>query len=689
MQLSFVTVILITLLINGITSYVILESIKTDKPIINETMYANIPNLRELDMSNQTSFEFPKDQVLLAHEQLSLYMCNNCGVKSIYKQSFSKLSQLTLIELKNNSLEYVHPDAFEHNPRLDKIDLSGNQLVSFNPETTIRHISALSILDLSQNFKLDLNKVKLESTRLMIFSCNNCDTTYLDRNTLAGMPRLSQINLKDNSIERINDNAMDSLPYLKSLNLDGNRGLQSLNFKSKLLKRLSAQNCSLEGTLHTSNFPALCSLNVRGNRITHLDELALLENQKINFLLLDDNEIEKIPDKLLKMPQLQTLCLDQNLLQPYEHTQQAASVYKSRHLRKDCLRDDDFSHQFEYHLPSGNGIAVYRKNPVHHEGDNGSTINLSGKNIVFIEQDYLIDYLNVKELLFDNNHQFDFQDSMNFLESESIEVLSMQNCSITTLYNTTFEKMPMLRVLNLQGNEIQTLHSSSIFMKNPEISYINLAQNKLKLLSVILFQNLHKLDVLILDHNKGLSSTGDNFLLSTSIRNLSCAHCGFAQLGNQTLALLPNLQHLNLEYNHIESVDANSLGQTSKLEYVNLRKNPLKVFEPLIDRLGCLTTLCIEDELLNADVLKNLEGQMKRLDQLEELCEEQKLSERLRKNYNRRTTTSAPQLKLEMQMASMRMSPSSGSGTSKTLVSIPVLLVSVLVVYHRYVQWAI
>lgn len=667
MQRFFIQICILvqTIMMREIASHVILRRIETGNPITSETMYADFPFLRELNMSNQRTFEFPERKVLLIHHYLSAFICNNCGVKSVYNETFSKLPHLTLIELKDNFVDFIHPDAFMHNNRLDKIDFTGNKLVTLNPDATLRHISSLSIINFSQNSQLDINQVKLASERLMIFSCNNCGTTFLSRKTLANMPRISQVNLKENVIEQIYYDALESLNYLKTLNIDGNRNLQIMSFASKTLKRLSAENCSLEGTLQTSNLPALKSVNVRGNRLTHLDELGLVANQRITSLLLDDNELEKIPDKLIKMPQLQRLCLDRNLLQPFKHTQETLSVYRTRALRQNCSRSDDFSHYFEYHLPSGNGIAVYRKNPVHSVANNGSTIDLSGRNIVFIEYDYLIDYEEAKELIFNNNHKFDFLESTAFLESRTIEVLFMQNCSITALYHSTFEKLPNLKSVHLQGNRLHALHSSILFRKNPGLTYINLARNDLHMLSVFVFQHLHKLEELILDENIHLVNPHmPSFLISSSIRNLSCVNCGFERLDSQALELLPNLRTLNL------------------------RKNPLKSFD--IDLIDRLETFCVDDTFLNDAIFSELESKILAVTNLEHLCEEQRLSDRLRRNYNSKSVkTVEPMLARmtdESQPAGRASQLSAGSGTSRQA---PLFMISVVIACHRYIRWAI
>ncbi|EAT32810.1 AAEL014956-PA [Aedes aegypti] len=668
--MSMLLLILIMGSIREIVAYAVEKIVEPVKPITNENMYADYPYLRELDMSYQTAFDFPMHQVLLDHERLSAYICNYCGIQSIYNQTLSKLPHLTLIVLKHNALKYVHPDSFQHNSRLDHIDLSGNQLVTINSQATLRHISSVSILNLSQNRKLDINRVKLECDRLMIFSCNNCATTYLDRNSFAGMSRLSHINFNENMVDQIHYDALEWLSYLKTLNIDGNRNLTMLSFSSNSLKWLSAENCSLEGTLQTSNLPALKTINVRGNRITHLDELSLVTNRKINTLLLDDNELEKIPNILIKLPELQGLCLDQNLLQPYEHIDEATLVYKKRFLRQNCSQDDVFHHKFEYHLPNKNGVAVYKKNPVHSVSNNGATIDLSGRNIVFIEQDYLIDYANVLEFMFDNNQQFDFKESMPFLESYSVEILYMRNCSITALNSSTFEKLPKLTSLHLQGNQILSLQGTSFYPQHG-LTYINLAGNNLQLISITAFLLLGILKVIILDDNQHFWRTNRrHFLISTSISNLSCENCGVEQLTDETFDMMPNLRALNLQNNNLSSFD--------------------------IEPLNELETLCIDDTYLDNTTLHKLEKHFDRATELEAGCKKQSLSRLLRSKINSRNilydiadatamTDATEETIIERSFVGNVFKRFARRSAGQAIsINVLVLLVSLLLACHRY-----
>ncbi|XP_065075697.1 protein artichoke-like isoform X2 [Ochlerotatus camptorhynchus] len=638
-MLRFILSIIICLRIIGVTTSVIIfphiTTIETKHPIVNETMYAAYPNLWLLDMSNQTRFEFPVDQVLLIHDCLTHYVCNNCGIHSIYQISLSQLPELTSLIVNNNTLQYIHPDAFEYNTLLKKVSLVGNQLSTFNPEATIRHMPALNILYLSSNEQFDLNKVDLQSPRLMQLFCNYCHTTFLVQQTLTNMPRLSVLYLSYNVIDRIDDDALMLAKYIKRLTINGNKPLHRLNLTSTSLIDLNAAECSLNGTLDTSHLPMLESINVRNNRIARINEDGFQQNPDIKIILLDDNSIEKVPTILLGLPmnRLEQLCMDRNPLQPCNQTDYAKELYEIRRLRRSCLDDKNPLHEFENYLPITTGKAVYKKTPIHLRSSDGLTVDLSGREIVYIEPDYLVDDRNVTNVLFDDNRSFEFQQDTIFLKSSSVELISLQNCSITTLYEATFKELPNLKTLHLQGNQVRSIHSHLLFKNNPTLTFLSLSHNNLELIVANAFQNHSQLEVLHLDWNGHLSNSAHGpFLLSASLRKLSCRHCRFVRLDNMALTGLPNLIELNLEHNHIELLEADALRWTTELKYLNLRHNRLVVFKPNVYQLNHMKTLCLAgnpqfdfEQLLLHDIQK--------IKQLNKDCQDEQFSNNLVERY--------------------------------------------------------
>lgn len=458
------------------------QYIKTNVSITNASMYSHYPHLSELDMSNQVEFEFPAHQVLLDHGELSRFVCNNCGIHTIYQESLSKLPLLSHLTLINNSIAFVHPDAFALNDRLENVDLTGNRLSTFNSEATIRHIHALNILVLSRNKYFDLNQITLNATGLLYFTCNYCDTVFMHQNTLTSMPELRELNLSYNAIESFADDAL-KFSKINVLNIDGNRNLLRLNLNSRSLKTLCAEGCNLEGTLYTSKLPLLEYINVRMNRISAVHENGFIQVKNIKTILLDDNLITKLPTTLLKLPLngLTRLCMDSNPFQPSPDVYEGKQLYWTRLLRRDCLDDGNHFGQFENYLSSGGGLAVYKKTYQHINKE--LVIDLRNRNIVYIEPDYIFEKWGVPTLLFDNNHLFDFSPAA-FLISFEIERLSLENCAITNMYcgftrldNVTIS-MPNLVELNFNHNKIETI-DYDILYQTTELEHLYLRSNHL------------------------------------------------------------------------------------------------------------------------------------------------------------------------------------------------------------------
>lgn len=597
--------------------------IENNAPITNVTMYVMYPNLWRLDMSNQTKYEFPANRPMLVHMELSRFVCHNCGVHSIYSESLTHLPQLTHLLMENNSIQYVHQDAFKCNERLDKLNLAGNKLITFNADATLQFLpDSWTTLDLSRNRKFDLNRVNFTQTRLFFFKCDYCLTTFLDRNTLVNMPQLRSLSLRYNVLERIDDDAFASAKYLRRIFVNGNENLRRLNLVAPTIRVLSAEKCNLRGKLNTSSLPALTYINVRGNELTTINEFGFLANPNIETILLDNNYFRKIPATLLEMQnhlKLKRLCLDRNPIQPSSRVDETVFLYRAKSLRKDCLDDGQYLKQFENYLTTSTGMVIYTR---FHYTAYSPSIDFSRKNIVYIEPDYLVNAgEDVKELLFDNNHLFDFKPHRVFLDNAWIERLSLGNCSITEIYEATFRKLPALRTIYLQDNKIESI-ISAVFLGNPNLQLLNLTHNRLKWIETYTFSGLKNLHTLLLDWNN-LSDGGDApFLTSMSLRKLSCTHCKFKQLGSNTLTGLPNLVKLNLDNNYIVSVKSDALRNTPRLESLYLRHNPLVMFEPNIGNLN-LKTLCLPangdtvgidlTHWKNKHLLKNVE-RMKELD---------------------------------------------------------------------------
>ncbi|XP_055608110.1 protein artichoke-like isoform X3 [Uranotaenia lowii] len=489
---------------------------------VNERSY---PNIWMLDMSNSITFTLPKGNPFFAHQTLWFYRCNNCSIRDIYRESFSRLPRLRVLHLDNNGLQFIHQDAFVNNQNLEKISLRNNRLVEFNTFRTINRLFLLRALDLSENFEFDFNNVDLKAEHLKRLQCDHCNVTKLDKRSLIGMPWISTLTLQYNSLEYVAENTFEHLERIENIDLSHNPELKRLHLKSTTLRIVEAENCSLEGILDTNELPALQYLNVRHNRISALNVHGFQQNRYIKSILLDGNEMKKFPEKLLhfNLAHLSTLCLDRNPIQPWASANEAKRLYIARNYRRNCLDDHEPIRQFELYLPEKNGEAVYRKE-TRYENCSENSCNFLSSNVIYIEPNYFTEMKNITEVNLINSHNFDLPYHKVFIRSQFVQRLSLVNCSITSIYDSSFEKLPNLQYLNLSENKLHSFGVPQIFRSNTKIEYIDLSNNEFKSLPFDVFRHLKSLRVLNFDFNPQLHPLHHNslFLESESLQHLSC-----------------------------------------------------------------------------------------------------------------------------------------------------------------------
>lgn len=676
----------IGLIIPGSTAIFINNTsiLTTNVPVNHPEMYKNFPLLWHLDMSNQTSFEFPLDRVLLVHTKLARYFCNNCSVHSIYKQSFSMLPQLTHLELDHNNLSYIHPDAFENNPLLHKVQLVGNNLVKFNPLATLNHVTFLSILNLNQNPGFNINQVQMKLPWLVYFSCKYCNTSFVDKSTMSRWKRLGHLHLPNNNIERINQDAFQPMSRFKHLNIKGNHKLTKLNVQSKTLQHLDAEGCGLEGMLDTSDLPALETINVRNNKILKIHERGFQNCENIKRILLDGNQIDKIPDKLLELSlyKLEALCVDRNPLQPREILDGFRAKYSAKKLRRACLDDESPSKQLE-NLPSINGVALYTNFSDVHKFKENSTADFSFQNIVYVEGDYFKNVPSISIVVLDNNSNYDFPNSYAFLQSNFITEISLADCAITAVHENAFKLLPNIKSINFKGNRIKTLHSPKVFKNNPKLEHLSFAHNDLEFLTSNQFQELKSLRSVNLNHNRLLSNQrGTQFLISYCLEKLSCNFCSFYQIDDFTLSGLIKLKELDLSHNEISIVNENAFQSTKQLQRLDLSHNQLKTFEPDVLQFGHLHTLCLAENR-EFDFHSN-KGQIlvDNAPNLETKCKETTFSKKLTELLKNRPLKTVKMGSLIQRANLVSIESEFSLGTSSFVRSINILVISTSLVFQ-------
>ena len=171
-------------------------------------------------------------------------------LESVQRQTLTGLSMLSLLNLDHNKLHTLHTGALRNATALSSLSLSHNFLTQV-PEA-VHHSPSLKVLDLSSNL-----------------------LGVLKRESLQGLPKLTQLRVGDNELSRLGEGAFVEVPNLEVLDLSKNRfmSLEQETFKDLvLLKSLDLSLNQLEDVngLFTHQ-TVLETLNLTSNHIQWFD----------------------------------------------------------------------------------------------------------------------------------------------------------------------------------------------------------------------------------------------------------------------------------------------------------------------------------------------------------------------------------------------------------------------------------
>ncbi|KAG5668555.1 hypothetical protein PVAND_016493 [Polypedilum vanderplanki] len=185
-----------------------------------------------------------------------------------------------------------------------------------------------------------------------------------------------------------------------------------------------------------------------------------------------------------------------------------------------------------------------------------------------------------------SNYRISSLSETSFGGCESLEVIELNQNSITEITDRIFERNSNLINLDLSGNLITSL-SSSVFQNNQNLETVNFANNRLTSLPNEIFDNLTRLRILNLQTNQ-----------ITSLENV--------------FGSLPSLERLYLYENNLTVLAADSFGIMENLIYLDLSSNPLINIENgafrSLGNLEYFYAIACQLRNLNSDSFEGLTG---------------------------------------------------------------------------------
>ncbi|KAK9719939.1 TIR domain [Popillia japonica] len=481
----------------------------------------SVENITIADLDNLTNIE-------------ALEIEANKDLKWIESGAFSRMTRLKSLSISYNSnLQYLEEDVFEGLINLENLSIRQN---SFD------HVKNFSF-SLKSRFMPNLRKLELIDLRCMTVDKDDF------RNLNGSL--VEEFNLIDSQVEYIHPDALLPLTNLKVLNLGEN--LINASVLIALLDHLTLNNITLN------------TLSLYGwgfKKYVPKEVLEIISKSRIKELILSKNQFDIISDDLFPyMPDLQILHLNEVLLSNFTFN----AFSKLPNLRTLCLTKNKFPS-----IPKGAPAQNLKELVVTQEAryftlDNDTFVNMSGLEKLDLSSN------NIRKIpkgSFTDIGSFDGLTSLKFLSLErnpfpnrtfcpevfaglrNLEELELAYCAITHLPLDIFKRLPSLRRLDLNRNQIKTI-DSVVFSPLTRLEWINLSWNMLSAWSTRLFKHNPKMTALYVNNNKITHFTKailedilvlDTLDLSGNLFNCVCSNFKvFSNLNRSTMSHILSL----------------------------------------------------------------------------------------------------------------------------------------------------
>lgn len=279
-------------------------------------------NVRVLDLKNNCLAHFP---TLIMKDLEELYLSQN-KISSINHKDLTNLSSLTVLDLRKNLLKELDEISFRGLNKLQQLDLSQNRLKMLSP-STFQYLNNLVHLSLSDNTDLG-NLQDLKESSFLFGTGQRLQTIEACKTNLTRIPptltrSVRKLLLRNNIIRSIQCGELDSFPLLQNMDLSNNLVAEieedafgRLDFLSHLFlhgNQLTGIPKSLPSQLQV--------LDLRMNLVVKLHNSDFLGLQKLKALLLSKNKITSIEDNSLgQLVSLEVLDLSHNPIKALSRT---------------------------------------------------------------------------------------------------------------------------------------------------------------------------------------------------------------------------------------------------------------------------------------------------------------------------------------------------------------------------------
>uniref|UniRef100_A0A5S6Q044 LRRCT domain-containing protein n=1 Tax=Trichuris muris TaxID=70415 RepID=A0A5S6Q044_TRIMR len=498
-------------------------------------------NIQVLDLSNNAIDSINLHAFRGLENRLYQLVLDNNLLTRIPSKQIEKLEQLRYLHLKNNRIDVVEAGMFKH-ARLN------NLRYLYLDNNLIEAISTDAFVNLS----------------LHVLTLNYNQIQHIDGNALP--PTLWYISLKENKLESIPYDALESLSALQTLDLEDN-------------------NISELQSYVPTIFMANVSINLSSNRIRNIPAAAFSSFRHIESLDLSYNIMKTVHSEFLQgVATITSLDLSRNRLS-FMPPSSFANVADS--LSKLSLGENDFTAVPEALAPlralshlnmASNKLALLHIRPAWRWNESLRELFLSHNFLTKIAQDMLASFPKLEQLDISQNYIDNLSElspRQKVAAASKVVRLNLAGNNLKALTDPSiFLSLSAMAYLDLSHNEIFHI-SDTFFMLTPGLESISMEDNRLTSLPVRALRNVAKLRYLVLDHNSIRALPTEKMYNLVHLERVSLAH---NQIHAITYDSFPaehfrNLRSINCAFNKMQFLAPKSFRNLPFLDTVNLQGN--------------------------------------------------------------------------------------------------------------------
>jgi len=455
-----------------------------------------------------------------------------CKIRIVPSRAFIGLNGLESLKIQGHNSEWsgsmtmqVQTDTFKNLENLSVLDLADNNLWGL-PAGSFCHTPNLKTLNLSRNNLVEVSEIGLAEVSKANGGCQ--------------LLHLKEIDLSFNQISSLQEDDLNLVPGLTSLNLRGNR--------------VSVLSDNAFSTLWS-----LSSIDLSDNDLAALPPTIFQQSSHLQKLFLQNNSLSLISPNIFNgLENLLLLNLSRNSLSSHLLSHETFSSLSK-------LVALDLSH---------NGLTSLNTNLLS-SLQSLQILNVQHNSIATITPSSFTSLLNLHILLLSHNHLETIPEA-SFSSLASLNSLSLDHNKISTLPPGLFASTAQLQDLAINNNYLQEVPSA--ISNLPGIRTLDLGENHISSITGQHLKPLINLYGLRLAGNKIEKIAEDVFSNNTNLHVLNIAHNKIHTIEQETFKSLNNLRALRLDNNQLK--DINGLVSSQKnLRWLNVSANSLQWFD--------------------------------------------------------------------------------------------------------------